>query len=123
LPDKRERTRVLLVDDDASIRETMQLLLELEGFKTATASNGKEALEKLKAEQPSVILLDLMMPVMNGWELLEIIRGTEEYSPLPVIVISAFADSRVSSQATAIIRKPVDPDQLVRAVRKFGRVA
>ena len=81
------RPVVLLVDDDAAIRRTMTVGLELEGFDVVCASGGRAALEAVKAVQPAVMLLDLTMPDLDGLEVLERLRGAGD--DLPVCVLSA----------------------------------
>src|SRR4026209_1348307 len=81
---------VLIVEDDEDLREMMAQLLTLEGFVAATVANGREALEYLQhASKPDVILLDLMMPVMDGWEFRRRQQADPDLAPLPVIVLSA----------------------------------
>jgi DNA-binding response OmpR family regulator len=83
----RRRPVVLLVDDDAAIRRTMTVGLELEGFDVVCASGGRAALEAVKAVEPAVMLLDLTMPDLDGLEVLERLRGAGD--DLPVCVLSA----------------------------------
>jgi CheY-like chemotaxis protein len=103
---------VLVVDDDAEIRETLSQLLQQEGYTVLRAENGVQALEQLRGGHPDVMLLDLMMPVMSGWEVLEELDATGELGNCPVIVVSAMA----APCARACLRKPVDLDELLAAV-------
>ncbi len=80
---------VLVVDDDAVIVKMLTITLETSGYEVVTASNGEEALQAVLEEEPDLILLDIMMPVMDGLEMLEELRKT---SQIPVIIISAFGD-------------------------------
>lgn len=80
---------ILVVDDDPSIREMLVLILETRGFDVRQAADGMKALERARAEPPSLILLDLMMPGMDGFEVLEAMRRHEKWSDIPVIVITA----------------------------------
>jgi CheY-like chemotaxis protein len=82
--------RVLVVDDQSDCSEPMARLLKLCGFDAQTAGNGREALDKLGEWSCDLVLLDLMMPVMDGFAFLEVIRGKPEWSDLPVIVFSAW---------------------------------
>lgn len=82
-------TRVLVVDDHAATREPLARLLRYEGYETAGAANGAEALRALDAARPDVVLLDLMMPKMDGLGFLEAVRREERYRHLPVIVMTA----------------------------------
>src|SRR5215510_5543427 len=90
------RCPVLIVEDDADLREMMAQLLSLEGFQTAAVANGREALEYLQGgEAPHLILLDLMMPVMDGWEFRRQQQADPSLSRVPVIVLSALDQARV----------------------------
>jgi CheY-like chemotaxis protein len=80
---------VLIVEDDSNLREMLRRTLEAEKWKVAEAEHGQIALEKLKTQKPAVILLDLMMPVMDGFELLEQLHKNEEWRKIPVVVITA----------------------------------
>ena len=78
--------KVLVVDDDAHIVELIKLYFEKEGFSVATAGNGREAVEKFKTETPAIIILDVMMPEMDGWDVCREIRKT---SNVPIIMLTA----------------------------------
>lgn len=108
---------ILIVEDEREIREVLQQALEFEGYTTLAASNGAEAMDALDKETPALILLDLMMPVMDGWEFLE--RRKPRDAAIPVIVVSAVAGmgSR-SAKADAFLKKPVELDTLLQTVEK-----
>lgn len=111
---------VLIVEDHQEIREVMQQLLELHGYRVSTASNGKEALVSLGTQhQPGLVLLDLMMPVMTGWEFLDELRSREAFRSLPVVVISAYQDRTPSNDVQGVLKKPVDFDALVSKVEEY----
>jgi CheY-like chemotaxis protein len=103
---------VLVVDDDAEIRETLTGLLEHEGYTVLRAENGVQALEQLRRRHPDVVLLDLMMPVMSGWEVIEELEESGELESVPIIVVSAMG----APGACACLRKPVDLDELLDVV-------
>jgi CheY-like chemotaxis protein len=103
---------VLVVDDDAEIRETLTQLLQQEGYTVLRAENGVQALEQLRAGHPDVMLLDLMMPVMSGWEVLEELDETGELDNTPIIVVSAMS----APCARACLRKPVNLEELLAVV-------
>jgi CheY-like chemotaxis protein len=115
------RRSILLVEDDREIRESLQDALELEGYEVLGASNGREALDTLSTRKPCLILLDLMMPVMNGWEFAEAVQGNAELAGIPIVVVTAFGQelqrSKIATQD--VIPKPVDLDRLFRAVKCF----
>ena len=87
--DDDRRERVLIADDDPSIRRLLALSLEKEGYRTAGACDGREALEAMRAGQADLVLLDLMMPKVSGWEVLTERAATPELRKIPVIVITA----------------------------------
>jgi CheY-like chemotaxis protein len=103
---------VLVVDDDAEIRETLSTLLEHEGYTVLRAENGKRALEQLRSAHPSCVLLDLMMPVMSGWEVLEEIQENADLAGIPIVVVSAMC----APGAKACLQKPVNLDELLDVV-------
>ena len=109
---------VLVVDDDPDIRDVVALVLEDEGFSVETAGDGAEALAKARERPPSGILLDMMMPVMDGAAFLRAWR-TEATGPrVPVVVMSANqkATDALSLGAVDFIPKPFDVDDLLRVV-------
>jgi CheY-like chemotaxis protein len=103
---------VLVVDDDAEIRETLTHLLEDEGYTVLRAANGVQALKHLREDHPNVMLLDLMMPVMSGWEVLEELGESGELGIVPIIVVSAMC----APGARACLRKPVNLEELLAVV-------
>jgi len=111
---------VLVVEDDPDIRDAIRQILELEGYKVFTTSNGKEAIDLLrKIESPCLILLDLMMPIMNGWEFLEVQRGNHILADIPVVIATAGTDIKNLPKTAGFMRKPVDLDALLSRVRQF----
>jgi CheY-like chemotaxis protein len=114
------------VDDDDTIRTVVAEVLELEGYAVACATNGAEALELVRRQRPQAIVLDLMMPVMDGWHFLEHCRADARCAGTPVLVISA--SRHLSREAaglgvTGCIAKPFDLDVLLRAVEGLVRAA
>jgi DNA-binding response OmpR family regulator len=106
---------VLVVEDEADIRETLRDILEMEGYRVCCAANGQEALNVLSEVRPKLILLDLMMPVMSGYELLKRLRESSELATIPVAVVSAIADQSAVLDAQ-ILKKPVDLEVLLDMV-------
>jgi CheY-like chemotaxis protein len=110
---------VLVVDDENDIREAVSELLADEGYEVLGAGDGAEALKQLRDHHPSVVLLDLMMPVMNGWEFRAAQKGDPDLSRIPVIVLSALG--RASGvDAEGFIQKPFELDELLDAVRAYA---
>ena len=116
---------VLLVEDDQNTREMTGRLLDKAGWRHVEAQNGQQALAMLAKEKPSLILLDLMMPVMDGFEFLLLMRANPEYRDIPVIVVTAKDLSHedrqlLSGKVQAVIEKGSDPrDQLLRKIREL----
>jgi CheY-like chemotaxis protein len=109
------RGTVLVVDDDPSIRETLTDVLEEEGYHILCAENGKTALELLERAEPNLVLLDLMMPVMSGWEVLETVGERDDLSHIPIVVISAM----LAPGARMCLPKPVDLGHLLQVVEHY----
>jgi CheY-like chemotaxis protein len=114
---------ILVVDDDIDIRDTLAQVLEDEGYAIARAGNGEEALAYLRAtdELPSLILLDLMMPVMNGAEFHEAQMSVEKFKSIPVVVITASGSAGVRASGITpadVIQKPIPLEVLLETVRR-----
>lgn len=114
-----ERTSILVVEDDPDIRELLSELLEEEGYEVKVAADGREALDELDHWSPSVMLLDLMMPRVSGFELLERLSNKElPHPPGSIIVLSAsgVAADEVLRHPVRLLRKPFKVDQLLSEV-------
>ena len=101
--------RILVVDDDTDSRHALADVLQDEGYDVAEAENGLEALREIDRESPDVVLLDLMMPVLDGWKTLQIIRRTPRHKDLPVVVVSAVG----APGAVDHIQKPISREKLL----------
>lgn len=111
--------RILVVDDEERILKFLALKLKVSGFDVIKATNGQEALQAVRSGQPDAILLDLVMPVMDGFETL---RELRRFSEVPVIAFSArasAAEEAMSLGASDFITKPFDPDDLLTKLRAF----
>jgi CheY-like chemotaxis protein len=109
---------VLIVEDDRDTREMLGRFLELEGFDVQTAANGELALQVLQDERPSVIILDLMMPVMNGWQFRVAQQSDPNLSRIPVVVVTAAGvrEDIPAINADGWLSKPVDFDRLLAMI-------
>jgi CheY-like chemotaxis protein len=115
---------IMVVEDDRDVRETIAEILTDHAYQTLLASNGQEALSRLRAAaaKPCVILLDIMMPVMNGWEFRALQKTEADLREIPVVVITAHADaSRAAAEmgAAGFLRKPVKLESLLASVSRF----
>jgi|GEM_PF-420575 len=110
-------SRVLLVDDSSSVRLLLKSELQDEGFVVEVAENGREALEKLPTFKPSLIISDLMMPEMDGAEFLRVVKQSEEYKFIPVVIMSSLSDKPIMRRlmrggAATFLIKPFSTTQL-----------
>ena len=113
---------VLIVEDDPFIRDVLEEVLTDEGYLTISAPHGAAALVCLEHARPCLILLDLMMPVMDGFGFRAIQRKTPQFASIPVIVLSAFAatvETAATLDAAAYLSKPVQLDRLVAVVDRY----
>ncbi|NOJ78110.1 response regulator [Myxococcus xanthus] len=115
---------ILIVDDEFGIVEAMRDLLTDEGYRTAIALNGKEALERMAEEHPCLVLLDYMMPVMNGPALLEAMERNPLLRDIPVVMMSASPpDYWKHLRCAAFLPKPFSLDELLVVVKRFAQGA
>jgi two-component system, chemotaxis family, chemotaxis protein CheY len=117
--------RVLLIEDDAAVLEATGEVLSDEGYVVLAAANGQEALSSVNGRLPDVVLLDLMMPVMNGWQFVQEFRKLPGAGEIPLIVLSAGRDVVESAEALGAVDyliKPFDISELLEKVaRAVGR--
>ncbi len=117
MPEAKPRT-VLVVDDDPDILSIISFVLEEEGYRVVTAGDGREGLEAAEREMPDLILLDMKMPIMNGWEFAREFHARYD-SKVPLVVLTAAEDAKRRAQeigAVGWIGKPFDLDELVSIV-------
>ena len=117
VPCEVRMAHVLIVEDDRDIRDTLADVLQSEGYEVACARNGLEGLIAARHHHPDVIVLDLMMPVMNGWQFREQQRMDASIRDVPVVVISAARD-RADIDVREYIAKPCDLNDLLDTVRR-----
>ena len=115
--------RILVVDDLMDNLVLLQTVLEAEGFNVELADNGQAALTKVQSSPPDLILLDIMMPDMNGYEVTQRIRQNPGIPYIPILLVTAHEEPKVveglNSGANDFIRKPIDFDDLLARVRAF----
>ena len=118
--------KVLVCDDDASVRSVLQTMLEQRGYQVICASSGQEAVEQATAQRPNVVLLDLVMPGMDGWQTMAALKQGPDTRDIPIIIVSVLsAQETESSQAESSqaeiagwVRKPLDETALTRALER-----
>ena len=116
-----ERQRVLIVEDNADLRRLYAIGLNQHGFEIRLAANGAEALDRVEAEKPDLILLDLLMPVMDGWELIEKVNPPSSAVLLPVIVLTGQTippDRPIPPCVIGWISKPAEMHQVVEMIHR-----
>ena len=120
---KNDRPRVLLVDDYPDAREMYSEYLQFSGFDVVEAANGMEALQRAVDEAPDIILMDLSLPVMDGWEATRRLKADARTAEIPVVALTGHALAGISEGAKqagcdAFVTKPCLPEDLVREIRK-----
>jgi CheY-like chemotaxis protein len=115
---------ILVVDDSATVRKFVAASLNMKGFRVLTAADGIEALERMPAEKFDLIILDLNMPDMDGFEFMRTFRETPEYCDIPIIVLSSMTDLKnkdlaLEMGAVAFLEKPLSTEAIQREVLRF----
>ena len=111
---------ILVVDDDDDFRETVAEVLKAAGYPVQEAENGERALEAIRDEQPGIVLLDLKMPVLDGWGVMERMRQDPRSAAVPILILSAYGfewESELTG-AQGYIPKSVGMEEIVERVRK-----
>jgi DNA-binding response OmpR family regulator len=115
-----EKPLVLIVEDDPTVQGFLRTLMEMEGYETLTAQDGLVGLLKAEFRRPSVILLDVMMPNVDGERVLDELRGLEDLRDIPVLIVTGRADAHASFDpvvgARNVFPKPFDADELAARV-------
>jgi len=124
---KNRNARILVIDDDEKTREIMRLILEKKGYETVEAESGESALEAMKAELPDLILLDVEMPGISGFEVVKRLKADSRTRTIPVIMVTGLGDQSSRLEALAngaedYLPKPVDPTELWMRVRNHLRL-
>ena len=118
------KPKILIVDDEEDVREYLTRLLARRNFKTISASSGKECLKTAAQERPDLILLDILMPEMNGYTVLASLRSDEATQGIPVIMLTAKRESdsifeSMNLGSTDYLMKPINNEVLLRTIRRY----
>ena len=118
------KKRILIVDDEASLRDMLSVTLQAKGYEVFTAANGQEGLEKVENARPNLIVLDVMMPIMDGYDCLKALQADPKYRDIPVIMLTAKAqDADVfkgwASGVSSYLTKPFNPRELLIFVERI----
>jgi CheY-like chemotaxis protein len=116
--------RVLVVDDDRVIQELLRVNLELEGYEVAVASDGEEALVRFEEFRPRLVLLDIMMPKLDGWQVATRLKADEASRDVPIVMLSAKAQEAAAERGSqagvaAYVTKPFDPIWLLGLIAEL----
>jgi len=122
-----DKKLILVVDDDPDLVESVAMKLESENFKVAKAYDGIEAMDRIKEERPALIILDVMMPRKNGYELCDELKKSDEYKDIVIVLLTAVADAVTSTSCTHMdgkttladdfIPKPIELDKLMEMIK------
>jgi CheY-like chemotaxis protein len=117
------RADVLVVDDDPDLREVVRTMLDISGYEVRCAKNGKEAVDAVAQKTPAVILLDMLMPVMDGWQCARELRARYG-DAVPIVVVTAAEHARARANEIGgvddVLSKPFDMDELLRVVGRYA---
>ena len=115
--------KILVVDDSKDTLEMMTKLLEIESFKVITAEDGRAGYDAAKAERPDIIITDINMPILNGIEMIRLLRSEVDFSSVPIMAITAYgqnvAQEAVEAGANQATTKPIEFDSLIRGIRQL----
>jgi CheY-like chemotaxis protein len=113
-----EKQPILIIDDDKGAREALSEFLKICGYPVTCAENGQAALSAIQRRPPSLILLDLMMPIVDGRSFLTLAQRNRRLKNIPIIISTAYPELRTEG-AAAVLTKPIRPDKLLRLIRQF----
>jgi len=116
--------RILVVDDEVDLVETIRFALELEGYDVLVAYNGEEALNQARKENPDLILLDLMLPKLDGYKVCRLLKFDERYKHIPILMLTAKTQEKdratgMETGANEYITKPFEMDGLMKKVKNY----
>ena len=124
-----EKKRILVVDDEPDFAGIVQTNLEKEGFEVEVAYSGVEGLEKVKANPPDAIVLDIMMPEMDGYQVCKELKADEQYADIPVVLLTAVAShvtttryshaDGMSTEADDYIAKPASAEEITESIKRL----
>lgn len=125
----QEETYILIVDDDPDILEGITLILESQSYKLATARDGIKCMQMMREEKPDLLILDLLMPRMDGWGVIREVRSEPRFADIPILVLSTVVEDAsrrryeletgLTMEVQDYIQKPSRPDDLLRRVEKL----
>lgn len=116
--------KILIIDDEVDLVETIRFSLELEGFQVLAAHNGEEGLNLARKEKPDLILLDLMLPKIDGYKICRLLKFDEKYKHIPILMLTARSQEKdrllgLETGADEYITKPFDLPDLINKIKKY----
>jgi DNA-binding response OmpR family regulator len=116
--------KILIVEDNPDIRNILSMRITINGYQVITAENGQEALDKAKSEKPDLLILDLMLPKINGFEVCRMLKFDDNYKQIPIIILSALDQQQDREKATksgadAYFIKPFDLELLLTKIKNL----
>jgi DNA-binding response OmpR family regulator len=118
----RRKKTILVVEDDASLRQLYWQALTFEGFHVITAEDGMTALDCLRHQKPALVVLDLNVPIVSGWDIFREMTSNPDTADVPVVVVTGTDPADVATQASSLLVKPVPVYQLVEEIFRHVRV-
>ena len=119
-----EKKKILVVDDEVDLVKTIQFSLELGGYKVLVAYNGEDALTQARKENPDLILLDIMLPKLDGYKVCRLLKFDEHYKHIPILMMTAKSQEKdkligKETGADEYITKPFDMDELMEKIKAY----
>ena len=118
------KKKILVVEDELDVQKALRIRLEACNWEVVVASDGEEGLQKIKEEEPDLILLDIMLPKMNGYKVCRSIKFNDKYRHIPVIMLTVRSDKRdivlgLNSGADEYLTKPYSSTELIEKIKRF----
>ena len=119
-----EKKKILVVDDEVDLVKTIQFSLELEGYKVLVSYNGEDALNQARKENPDLILLDIMLPKLDGYKVCRLLKFDEQYKHIPILMMTAKTQEKdklmgKETGANEYVTKPFDMEELMEKVKTY----
>jgi DNA-binding response OmpR family regulator len=119
-----EKKKILVVDDEVDLVRTIQFSLELEGYKVLVSYNGEDALAQARKENPDLILLDIMLPKLDGYKVCRLLKFDEQYKHIPILMMTAKTQEKdklmgKETGANEYITKPFDMEELMEKIKEY----
>ena len=124
-----KKSKILIIDDDRDFLDATSMVLESSSYQVITSADGDDGLRKVKRERPDLVLLDVIMPVKDGFSVAEIMKKDPQLAKIPVVMLTSFSQRKgetsvsvaqgMELEAEDYLSKPVAPDELLRRVKKW----